>query len=107
MSAIKLIFWGVTINIVLAIGLFLIGIALGFRIYQDTESILLAIYASGFLTIYGVLAAYPKGGIKKNDFENYAKKPKWHALSGIQTSILLGWFLVYGAYLIYHFEFQG
>ena len=74
---------------------------------KTINSILLAVYASGFFAITGFYAVFPGGTKKRNEWGDKIKVGNIFNLSKRQVIVLLAWFLIFGAYLIYRIEFKN
>jgi hypothetical protein len=68
---------------------------------------LLAVYTFGFFALTGFSAVYPGGTKKRNEWGNKIKIGNIFNLSKSQATVLLAWFLIFGAYLVYRIEFKN
>jgi hypothetical protein len=103
--------WRREINLVYGIGFILIAAAFGFSVYvktgQDFNSLLLAIYVFGLFAMIGVFGIFPGGTKVKNEWGDKVKVGNMNNLSKGQAFTLFVWFLVYGAFLVYRYQFRN
>ena len=98
-------------NTVFSLGFVFIAAAIGLTVYiktgQNFNSLLLAIYAFGFLALAGLFAVFPGGTTAKNEWGDKVRVGNLNNISILQALILLVWFIGFGAYLTYRINFAG